>query len=75
MQLLYEARYQVNTVIRKLGGDPLPADAAECWYWTSTEVENQENMKAWAFSLSAGEKHQSPKVNSYKVRPIATIYQ
>ena len=75
MQLLYGARYQVNAVIRKLGGDPLPADADECWYWTSTEVENQESMKAWVYSLSAGERQQSPKDNSYKVRPIVTIYQ
>lgn len=39
MRLLYAARGIINPVIEKCGGDPLPTEADECWYWTSTEVE------------------------------------
>lgn len=75
MQLLYNVRSQVNATIKKLGGDPIPDDPDECWYWTSTEVENQESVKAWLYSLSTGTYHECPKDQSHKVRPIVTIYQ
>lgn len=75
MRLLYNVRDQVNAVIAKLGGEPIPDNPDECWYWTSTEVENQESVKAWLFSLSTGTYHECPKDQPHKVRPIVTIYQ
>lgn len=75
MRLLFNVRDQVNAVIAKLGGEPIPDNPDECWYWTSTEVENQESVKAWLFSLSTGTYHECPKDQPHKVRPIVTIYQ
>ena len=48
MRLLYAARGIINPVIEKCGGDPLPTEADECWYWTSTEVEGQQTVKSMA---------------------------
>ena len=53
MRLLYAARGIINPVIEKCGGDPLPTEADECWYWTSTEVEGQQTVKAWLRWLSS----------------------
>lgn len=75
MHLLFNVRNQVNAVIARLGGEPIPEDPDECWYWTSTEVQNQESVKAWLYSLSTGTYHECPKDQSHKVRPIVTIYQ
>ena len=75
MRLLYNVRNQINAVIANLGGEPIPDNPDDCWYWTSTEVENQESVKAWLFSLSTGTYHECPKDQSHKVRPIVTIYQ
>jgi len=75
MLLLYNNRHQVNAVISKLGGNPISDNPDECWYWTSTEVENQESVKAWLYSLATGTYHECPKDQSHKVRPIITIYQ
>ena len=74
MQLLFSVRNQVNAVIAKLGGEPIPENPDECWYWTSTEVENQESVKAWLYSLSTGTYHECPKDQTHKVRPVVTIY-
>lgn len=74
MQLLFCVRSQINAVIYRLGGEPIPDNPKECWYWTSTEVENQESVKAWLYSLSTGTYHECPKDQPHKVRPIVTIY-
>lgn len=74
MQLLFSVRSQINAVIDRLGGEPIPDDPEGCWYWTSTEVENQESVKAWLYSLSTGTYHECPKDQPHKVRPIVTIY-
>lgn len=75
MQLLYAVRHQVNVTIAKLGGDPIPDNPNACWYWTSTEVENQESVKAWLYSLATGTYQECPKDQPHKVRPIVTLYQ
>lgn len=74
MQLLYNVRNRVNATIMKLGGSPIPDTSDECWYWTSTEVQNQESVKAWLYSLSTGTYQECPKDQSHKIRPIVTIY-
>ena len=74
MRLLYESRYLINPIIIKCGGDPISEAPDECWYWTSTEVEGQETVKAWLFSLGSGALQETPKDQAHKARPIITLY-
>ena len=74
IKLLYQARSAVNTYIRKCGGDVIPDNPDECWYWTSTEVKDQETAKAWLYSLASGALQETPKIQAHKVRPIITLY-
>ena len=74
MRLLYESRHLINPIIIKCGGDPIPDTPDECWYWTSTEVEGQETVKAWLFSLGSGALQETPKDQAHKARPIITLY-
>lgn len=73
IRLLYAMREAVNPMIRKCGGDPLPQADDDCWYWTSTEVKNQETLKAWLYSLGSGAMQETPKTQAHRVRPIITI--
>lgn len=73
-RLLYRNREEVNKVITALGGDVLSIKPNKCWYWTSTEVENQQPHKAWLFSIASGEIHETPKDQTHKVRPIVTTH-
>lgn len=75
MRLLYAAQPVVNPVIERCGGDPLPTEADECWYWTSTEVEGQETAKAWLYSTGSGAMQETPKTQAHKTRPIITLNQ
>ena len=74
MRLLYAAKASINPYIKSCGGEPLPDDADECWYWTSTEVEGQETAKAWLFSMGSGAIQETPKLQGHKVRAIVTLY-
>jgi len=74
MRLLHQAKNTVNQYIRKCGGDVIPDNPDECWYWTSTEVKDQESAKAWLYSLSSGALQETPKLQLHKVRPIITLY-
>ena len=73
MRLLYTMRKIINPVIEQCGGEPLPLDENDCWYWTSTEVEKQQTAKAWLYSMGSGAMQETPKVQAHKVRPIITI--
>ncbi len=73
MRLLYEAKPYINGVIATLGGEPLPDDAGEAWYWTSTEVQGQQTAKAWLYSLASGAVQETPKIQPHKIRPIVTL--
>ena len=73
MRLLYTIRETVNPVIEQCGGDPLPLTEGDCWYWTSTEVAEQETAKAWLYSMGSGAIQETPKTQAHKVRPIITI--
>lgn len=74
MRLLYAAREVVNPVIELCGGNPLPnPDTENCWYWTSTEVEGQQTVKAWLYSLGSGAMQETPKTQAHRVRPIITL--
>ena len=75
MRLLYLAKETVNSIIQKLGGEPLPDEADNVWYWTSTEVPGQQTAKAWLYSLGSGAMQETPKNQAHKVRPIVTLNQ
>ena len=68
-----DAAALINPVIEQCGGEPLPLDENDCWYWTSTEVEKQQTAKAWLYSMGSGAMQETPKVQAHKVRPIITI--
>ena len=76
MGLLYLAKDRVNPVIERCGGTPLYSDAADgrCWYWTSTEVEQNKGNQAWLFSMSDGSRHRTPKSNRYRARAIVEYH-
>ena len=74
VRLLYAAKEFVNPYIEACGGYPLPDEADECSYWTSTEVEGQETAKAWLFSMGSGAMQETPKLQKHKVRAMVTLY-
>ena len=74
MRLLYQAKNTVNTYIQRCGGDVISDNPDECWYWTSTEVKDQESAKAWLYSLASGALQETPKEQPHKIRPIITLY-
>lgn len=74
MRLLYQAKNAVNTYIQRCGGDAISDNPDECWYWTSTEVKDQESAKAWLYSLASGALQETPKEQPHKIRPIITLY-
>ena len=73
MRKIYAARDIINPYIERCNGDPIPQNPEECWYWTSTEVANQQATKAWLYSLSSGSIQETPKVQRHKARPIITL--
>lgn len=73
MRMLYNAKSQINPVIRMCGGDELPDTADDCWYWTSTEVRGQETAKAWLYSMGSSTMQETPKTQAHKVRAIITL--
>lgn len=73
MRLLYHAKSTINRYIQLCGGVPLPDEADDCWYWTSTEVEGQTTAKAWLYSMGSGAVQETPKLQTHKVRPIITL--
>lgn len=73
MRLLYQSKLYINDRLSSLDGDILPDAADECWYWTSTEVANQDNAKSWLFSMQSGTIQETPKIQRHKIRPIVTI--
>lgn len=76
MTLLFFARNQVNPIIERCGGTPLYTDTenGRCWYWTSTEVEQNKGNQAWLFSMSDGSRHETPKTNEYRARAIVEYH-
>lgn len=75
LRQLQLAKDFINPRIEAIGGDPLPDDPEQCWYWSSTEVEGQNDRKAWLFSMHSGLIHETPKDQAHKARPVVTIYK
>ena len=73
MRKLFAAKDAINPIILKCGGDPIPDNPEDCWYYTSTEVSGQETAKAWLYSLSSGAIQETPKDQAHKARAIITL--
>lgn len=73
MYKLFVARNVVNQTIERCGGDILPIDNVDCWYWTSTECEVATTDRAWRFSLYSGRFESTDKHSAFPVRPILMI--
>ncbi len=73
-RLLYAVKSVVNPIIERLGGEPLPSNEDDSWYWTSTEVDGQQTAKAWLYSFGSGAIQKTSKLQAHKARPIITIY-
>lgn len=73
MYMLYVSKSVVNVTIQKCGGDLLPIDKEDCWYWTCTECEGAESDRAWRYSLSSGRFESADKHSPYATRPIISI--
>lgn len=65
----------INPRIEAIGGDPLIEDPDECWYWSSTEVNGQADVKSWLVSMKNGAIQETPKDQAHKSRPVITIYK
>ena len=75
MKMILDVKDFINPRIEAIGGDVLPDDADNCWYWTSTEVNGQQEGKAWLFSMKSGAIQETPKLQSHKGRPVITLYR
>lgn len=77
MQLrqVYNVKDYLNPRLEQIGGDILPDDPNECWYWTSTEVNGQQQDKSWLFSMQSNAIQETPKDQPHKIRPVITIYR
>lgn len=73
MRLLYGVKESVNRYLELCGGDLLPDNPDQCWYWTSTEVKGQQTAKAWLYSVGSGAMQETPKLQAHKARAIITI--
>lgn len=65
----------LNPRIEEIGGDILPDAPDDCWYWSSTEVEGQQDVKAWLVSMHSGAMQETPKNQAHKARAVITLYK
>lgn len=72
-RLLASSARVINPVLEKLGGTPI-ALKGDCWYWTSTEVEDNPGVQAWLCSADNGRFLPTPKTQRHKARAIVEIY-
>ena len=84
MKMLYSHAGRVNGIISRLheqrpgyyNAVPLSRDgvSGDCWYWTSTEVKDNQQKMAWRFSMSSGTEHESDKDVFCHARKISMYY-
>ena len=72
-RLLASSSRVINPVLEKLGGTPIALEG-DCWYWTSTEVEDNPGVQAWLCSADNGRFLPTPKTQRHKARAIVEIY-
>lgn len=72
-RLLASSSRVINPVLERLGGTPIALEG-NCWYWTSTEVEDNPGVQAWLCSADNGRFLPTPKTQRHKARAIVEIY-
>ena len=72
-RLLASSSRVINPVLKRLGGTPIALEG-DCWYWTSTEVEDNPGVQAWLCSADNGRFLPTPKTQRHKARAIVEIY-
>lgn len=72
-RLLASSSRVINPVLERLGGTPIALEG-DCWYWTSTEVEDNPGVQAWLCSADNGRFLATPKTQRHKARAIVEIY-
>lgn len=72
-RLLASSARVINPVLERLGGTPIALEG-DCWYWTSTEVEDNPGVQAWLCSADNGRFLPTPKIQRHKARAIVEIY-
>lgn len=75
LRQIQEVHNFINPRIEALGGEALSDNPDECWYWSSTEVEGQDDLKAWLVSMNSGIIHETAKDQKHHCRPVVTIYR
>lgn len=75
LKQIYAVKDYINPRIEAIGGDILPDEDTECWYWSSTEVNGQATAKSWLFSMHSGAIQETPKDQKHKCRPVITLYK
>ena len=71
-RLLQRSAKLINPIIKKCKGDTISIDN-DCWYWTSTEVQEHVKVQAWLCSAANGGIMPTPKTEAHKVRAINQI--
>ena len=72
-RLLASSSRVINPVLERLGGTPIALEG-DCWYWTSTEVEDNPGVQAWLRTTDNGRFLPTPKTQQHKARAIVEIY-
>ena len=72
-RLLASSSRVINPVLERLGGTPIALEG-DCWYWTSTEVEDNPGVQAWLCTTDNGRFLATPKTQRHKARAIVEIY-
>ena len=72
-RLLASSACVINPVLERLGGTPIALEG-DCWYWTSTEVEDNPGVQAWLCTTDNGRFLATKKTQRHKARAIVEIY-
>lgn len=72
LRLLVASARRINPVIERLKGTPVALEG-DCWYWTSTEVNDNKGYQAWLCSAATGGIIETPKVDRHKARAIVEL--
>lgn len=72
LRLLLRSINIINPIIERCGGVPINTNS-DCWYWTSTEVEENPGVQAWLCSSVNGGTLPTPKTETHKVRAILQL--
>lgn len=71
-RLLVASARTINPILQRFGGTPIDL-SDDCWYWTSTEVNENPSFQAWLCSSVNGGILPTPKTETHRARAIVQI--